>query len=80
MKKAVLQWVRKAEADHRLAEIINRGSDPLYDLLCFHCQQSAEKYLKALLEDLGQLVPRTHDLDDLLDILLPFHPTASAHR
>jgi HEPN domain-containing protein len=43
-------------------------------VVCFHCQQSAEKYLKALLEELGLRVPRTHNLDDVLNLLLPHHP------
>jgi HEPN domain-containing protein len=44
------------------------------DLVCFCSQQAAEKYLKAMLEELGQTVPRTHDLEDLLSRLLPTHP------
>jgi HEPN domain-containing protein/predicted nucleotidyltransferase len=40
------------------------------DAACFHCQQAAEKYLKALLQECGLAVPRTHDLEDLLDLLL----------
>jgi HEPN domain-containing protein len=40
--------------------------------MCFHCQQAAEKYLKALLQEQGVPVPRTHDLGDLLDLLLPY--------
>jgi HEPN domain-containing protein len=43
-------------------------------LVCFSGQQSAENYLKALLEELGQPVPRTHVLRDLLALLLPHHP------
>jgi HEPN domain-containing protein len=39
------------------------------------CQQSAEKYLKALLEELGQPIPRSHILRDLLALLLPYHPS-----
>jgi HEPN domain-containing protein len=42
----------------------------LHDETCFHCQQCAEKYLKALLEELGQNIPKTHDLGHLLDLLL----------
>lgn len=45
------------------------------DLICFHCQQSAEKYLKDLIQELGLAVPRTHRLNDLLVMLRPFHPT-----
>jgi HEPN domain-containing protein len=37
----------------------------LTDGACFHSQQAAEKCLKALLEEQGQHVPRTHDLDAL---------------
>ena len=48
---------------------------PLYDLVCFHSQQSAEKYLKAQLQELGFRVPRTHNLEDLLDLLIPVDPT-----
>jgi HEPN domain-containing protein len=45
MKRATREWIRKAEADYRLAEVIAHGSEPFHDQLCFHCQQSAEKYL-----------------------------------
>ena len=48
--------------------------------VCFHCQQSAEKYLKALLEELGLAIPKTHDLEDLLDLLLPHHASLSRCR
>lgn len=48
---------------------------PLKDLVCFHCQQSAEKYLKAYLQELGATAPRTHDLDVLLNLLLPHEPS-----
>jgi HEPN domain-containing protein len=39
-----------------------------------------EKYLKALLEELGISVPKTHNLDILLDHLLPSHPTLRFFR
>jgi hypothetical protein len=47
MKRAVREWIKKAEADHRAVERL--GNDPvLRDVVCFHCQQTAEKYLEAL--------------------------------
>ncbi len=64
MKRLTKEWVRKAEADYRAAGNLDRGSDPLPDQVCFLCQQCAEKYLKALLEELGLTVPRTHVLGD----------------
>jgi HEPN domain-containing protein len=48
--------------------------------VCFHAQPCAEKYLKALLEELGHPVPRTHNLDDLGGLLFPHHPTLRSLR
>jgi HEPN domain-containing protein len=47
---------------------------PALNSICFHAQQSAEKYLKARLCELGLPVPRTHDLTALLEALQPAHP------
>jgi HEPN domain-containing protein len=46
----------------------------MHDLVCFHCQQAAEKYLKAILNEQGMPVPRTHDLETLHNMLLPTYP------
>jgi HEPN domain-containing protein len=73
MKKATREWVRKAEADYRLAQKAHDSAERFHDQVCFHCQQAAEKYLKALMEELGQAVPRIHDLEDLLASVLPYH-------
>jgi len=55
--------VQKAEEDLVLAEhgLALRENCP-YDLICYHAQQCAEKYLKALLAWQALRVPRTHDL------------------
>jgi HEPN domain-containing protein len=52
----------------------------LHDQLCFHCQQAAEKYLKALVEEIGLSVKKTHELEDLLDQLLPHHRSLRSLR
>ena len=75
MKKLTKEWVAKAEADFVVANELRQVQPPVYDARCFHCQQAAEKYLKALLVELGAAVPRTHNLDDLLALLLPHYPT-----
>jgi HEPN domain-containing protein len=80
MKKATAEWVRKAEADHDTARTMSRKRPPRHDVVCFHCQQCAEKYLKALLEELGLPVPRTHELDSILGRLLPHHATLRSVR
>ena len=43
-------------------------------MVCFHCQQSVEKYLKARLEEAAISFPKTHDLENLLMLLLPLEP------
>ncbi len=55
-------WVAKAEEDFSMSRILLRRKRPLTSGVCFHAQQCAEKYLKALLIAHAQPFPRTHDL------------------
>jgi HEPN domain-containing protein len=80
MKKLTAEWVGKAEADFVAARKLGRGNDPLHDAVCFHCQQASEKYLKALIEELGLTVPRTHNLIALLALLLPSYGSLHSLR
>lgn len=80
MKKATQEWLRKADSDDQAAECLTREGRQLHDLVCFHCQQSAEKYLKAILEEQGRHIPKTHDLAKLLDLLLPFNSSLRSLR
>ncbi|QQR80764.1 MAG: HEPN domain-containing protein [Deltaproteobacteria bacterium] len=67
----VREWVEKAEHDLKNAEhTLTLGDDCPFDTVCFHAQQCAEKYLKALLTYLEINFPRTHDLTELF-ILIP---------
>ena len=39
------------------------------EIVCFHCQQAVEKYLKALLINKGHdKIPKTHNIDLLLNL------------
>lgn len=78
MRKATAQWVRKAEADFAAVEQLAGARPPVHDPLCFHCQQTAEKYLKALLTEVGVAFPKTHDLDLLLSAGAENQPAMSA--
>lgn len=49
-------------------------------MVCFHCQQAAEKLLKAFLVGKGQPHPFTHDLLLLLEQILPSHREAEKLR
>jgi HEPN domain-containing protein len=75
MKQATLEWVRKAEEDYLAARALARKrKTPLHSAVCFHAQQSAEKYLKARLEEAALHIPKTHDLEALLLVVLPVEP------
>jgi HEPN domain-containing protein len=80
MKGSTREWVRKAESDFELAVTIAHGKKPFHDEQCFHCQQAAEKYLKGLLEEQNLSVKKTHELEELLDQLLPHHPSLRSLR
>lgn len=70
----------KAEDDPRAARKLARSVPPLHDVLCFHYQQSAEKYLKALMQEAGLTIPKTHALLSLLGMLRTLHPELMALR
>jgi HEPN domain-containing protein len=72
--------VRKAEADYQAAAELAHARKPFHDQTSFHCQQSAEKYLKALLEELAIPVEKTHELGQLLTHLVPRHPSLRSLR
>ncbi len=75
MKKITLEWISKAEADFATAQReIDVAVDPNYDAVCFHSQQSVEKYMKARLQEAEITFIRTHDLTVLLDSLLDVEP------
>ncbi len=80
MKRHTAQWILKAEEDIEVARTLAALAKPKRDAACFHCQQAAEKYLKALLQESGLAVPKTHELEDLLDLLLPQDATLAPLR
>ena len=57
-----LAWAVRAEEDFALARSALRRKQPLAAGACFHAQQSAEKYMKALLISTKADFPKTHDL------------------
>ena len=77
MKRQTTQGVSKAEEDINVGRAMATQTPPPRKAGYFHCQKAAEKYLKALHQELAATVPKTHDLEDLLDLLLP-HDAALA--
>jgi len=81
MMSITQEWVDKAEGDFETAEReLSVQNRPNNDAVCFHVQQCIEKYLKARLLEAKLTPPKTHDLEDLLDLNLPHEPLWEAYR
>ena len=71
MNLLTFEWITKADADLSTARREFRArKNPNYDAVCFHAQQAAEKYLKAVLQESGYPIPRLHSLLELLSLVL----------
>lgn len=69
----VQEWLHKADEDLNFAASIIEDST-FYAQICFHFQQSAEKYLKALVVADDLEFQKIHDLVTLLKICLGSRP------
>ena len=71
MNPLTREWIGKAEEDYEAAQRLSRTRKiSLWNAVCFHAQQCAEKYLKACLQEDGIDIPKIHHLPALLDKLL----------
>ena len=61
--------LRKAAADEVLVDKVLDAPDVADELVGYHCQQAAEKLLKARLVNLGVNYPKTHNLQMLVELL-----------
>ena len=59
------EWRRFAAMDLDSAEYLLKMHPVPIEIICYHCQQSAEKYLKGYLVLCGKNPPKIHDLDEL---------------
>jgi HEPN domain-containing protein len=68
-KQEVEQWIKLADNDLALAEHTAKTMWPIpHEIVCYHCQQFVEKYLKAFLVSKGQEPPYIHDLAKLASL------------
>jgi HEPN domain-containing protein len=68
-KRFVMEWLRRARSSLEKAKLGTISKDILYEDLCFDCQQSAEKAIKALLISLDKKFPWTHSIGSLLELV-----------
>jgi HEPN domain-containing protein len=77
-RKLVGRWIEKADEDWRTVKCLLNEEDPLRNIVAFHCQQAAEKYLKAWLTSRNADFPKTHDLKELLALIAPLDADLAA--
>ena len=57
------KWIGIAERDYAVSVTLHKLHRPLpVEIICFHCQQSVEKSLKAILAYNNADIPKTHDI------------------
>ena len=62
-------WILKAESDLKDADRTIHSDGP-FDTACFHCQQAAEKLLKAFIAWNDLTIPKTHDIEELVSMIV----------
>lgn len=67
MQSDAERWLHFAREDLRMAELALEES--IFNQVCFHSQQSAEKSIKGLLSHQRRIPPRTHLMSDLMRLL-----------
>ena len=71
-RELVHEWFRFANMDLDLAKHTLETMHPSpFEIICYHCQQAAEKFIKGLIISFDIEVEKTHDLSKLLNTLVP---------
>lgn len=73
MENEARRWLAIVERDIRAVRNNLFGPEPTTEIAAYHCQQAAEKLVKAALIAAGIDPPRSHDIDHLLDLLPSEH-------
>ena len=70
------EWRLLAERDIAVADYLAANMRPVPgEIIAFHCQQAAEKYLKGALVIIGEDPPYIHDLNKLCKIAIKHRPS-----
>lgn len=73
----VKNWLIKAKHDLSAAKLLGHQHG---DVAIYHCQQAAEKNIKAFLVFHNQSFPKTHDIRLLVQLTIVIEPTFEAYQ
>jgi HEPN domain-containing protein len=68
-REFVMDWLRRSKSNLARARAGKLSEDVLYEDICFDCQQSAEKAIKALLISLNKEFLPVHSIGRLLELV-----------
>lgn len=72
--KVNLSWFDYAENDFEAASVLSAQLKPKYEIVCYHCQQCAEKMLKGFIASNNGRLLKTHDLVVLCEACANYNP------
>jgi len=67
-KELVAEWFKFADADIDTALLLKEVRPQHREIICYHCEQAVEKYLKGFLVSRGKMPPKIHDLTNLCNL------------
>jgi len=70
----IQQWLHKAYTDLQSAQRLAARPDPILETALFHCQQAAEKAVKAYLAYRDHPLEKTHDVEKLVALAVSYEP------
>lgn len=71
-RQLVQSWLIKAQHDLATARKVAADPDPYLDTAIYHCQQAAEKAVKGFLVFRDQEFDKTHNIQFLVALAIPF--------
>lgn len=77
-RELVQSWLIKAQHDVAAARKLSTGPDPYLDTAIYHCQQAAEKAVKGFLVFHDQEFEKTHNIQFLITLAIPFEAEFSS--
>lgn len=70
MAENINEWLRFSNMDLDSAKYLLENMHPApLEVICYHCQQAAEKFIKAVIISFDIEIEKTHDLVRLINIL-----------
>ena len=76
----IQKWLIKSQHDLGSARRLMEGEEPYLDTAVYHCQQAAEKAMKAFLTYHDIVFEKTHDLTELLELSVTVEPAFDPWR